>query len=381
MNHYEELGVSPSATTAEIRQAYKSLVRVLHPDQQQDLDMRRLSELQLRRLNHLYQVLSDPEQRRIYDLGLQQYLPALRHNGSPHDMRQEVAWSDISRVRLRLRIKPGAVVWILIGMIALGSAIFWIRWPEPAQPSRQAREQSQTVDLAATPATGSNGTPVRTVTARPASPASEPAQKREPAYESSRQDRKGHTVLSVPERSTAGPVQAAALRTPQNENPLPAATRPRTESPEVAAIVPTVPAVAPKNADPPPPPILKAQSVSVSGKWLYVPRTEDGKTSLYPPEYIELRINNRAGFLRGKYYGKYRVSDRAISSEINFQFEGRQGDAVSILPWTGNNGSKGEMRLKRLTNESIEVNWITTTFGQTNTLASGTAVLYRSDPP
>ncbi len=381
MNHYEELGVSPSATTAEIRQAYKSLVRVLHPDQQQDLDMRRLSELQLRRLNHLYQVLSDPEQRRIYDLGLQQYLPALRHNGSPHDMRQEVAWSDISRVRLRLRIKPGAVVWILIGMIALGSAIFWIRWPEPAQPSRQAREQSQTVDLAATPATGSNGTPVRTVTARPASPASEPAQKREPAYESSRHDRKGHTVLSVPERSTAGPVQAAALRTPQNENPLPAATRPRTESPEVAAIVPTVPAVAPKNADPPPPPILKAQSVSVSGKWLYVPRTEDGKTSLYPPEYIELRINNRAGFLRGKYYGKYRVSDRAISSEINFQFEGRQGDAVSILPWTGNNGSKGEMRLKRLTNESIEVNWITTTFGQTNTLASGTAVLYRSDPP
>ena len=380
--------MSPSATTAEIRQAYKSLVRVLHPDQQQDQDMRRLSELQLRRLNHLYQVLSDPEQRRTYDLSLQ-YLPAVRPNGSPHDMRQEVAWSDISRVRVRLRIEPGAVVWILIGTIALGSAIFWIRWPEPPPPARQARERLQSADSAAAQATGSNGTPVRTVTARTAGPASEPEGKRERGYESPRQDRGEHAARStqekprtVPERSSAGPAQAAALRTPQNENQLPAATRPRTESPEVAAIAPTAPGVAPKNADPsPPPPILKAQSVSVSGKWLYVPRTDDLKTSLYPPEYIELRINNRAGFLRGRYYGKYRVSDRAISSEINFQFEGRQGEAVSILPWAGNNGSKGEMRLKRLSDESIEVNWITTTFGQTNTLASGTAVLYRSDPP
>jgi hypothetical protein len=91
-------------------------------------------------------------------------------------------------------------------------------------------------------------------------------------------------------------------------------------------------------------------------------------------------INNRAGMLRGRYYGKYRVSDRAISSEINFRFEGRQGDGVSVLPWAASNGSKGEMRLKRLSDESIEVNWITTSFGQANTLASGTAVLYRADP-
>ena len=36
MNFYEELGVARSASIAEIQQAYKALVRILHPDQQQD---------------------------------------------------------------------------------------------------------------------------------------------------------------------------------------------------------------------------------------------------------------------------------------------------------------------------------------------------------
>ena len=36
MNHYEELGIESDAPVEEIRQAYKTLVRLLHPDGQTD---------------------------------------------------------------------------------------------------------------------------------------------------------------------------------------------------------------------------------------------------------------------------------------------------------------------------------------------------------
>ena len=390
MNHYEELGVSPSATTVEIRQAYKSLVRVLHPDQQQDENLRRLSALQLRRLNDLFQILSDPEQRRAYDLSLQRYLPVVRHNGTPEtEAPKEVAWSDIGRVRLRLRIPPGVMVWLLIGTIALGSAIVWLRSPAPPEAWSLARERSQALDSTGVKTAPEEGhSAISDASARPDDPVNDPRKKSEaqsapvpredvPAperkYDPRKQEGKTRTAGPAADPAFIGAAQAAISKSGQPANTQ--ETGPR------AAVVETAAAVPPNIAETPDPPaILKPVSTSISGKWLYVPTSEDGKKTLYAPEYIELRINNRAGQVRGRYYGKYRVSDRAISSEINFQFEGRQGDTVSVLPWAGNNGSKGELRLKRLSAESLEVNWITTTFGQSNTLASGTAVLYRSDP-
>src|SRR5947209_5771012 len=99
MNHYEELGVSRSASSAEIRQAYKALVRVLHPDQQQDEHLRRLSALQLRRLNHIVEVLTDPAQRRQYDLTLDGVLAALAFQESPVRMAAVPALR-LSRMRL-----------------------------------------------------------------------------------------------------------------------------------------------------------------------------------------------------------------------------------------------------------------------------------------
>src|SRR6266536_368546 len=70
MDYYEEFGVERTAGREEIRQAYKRLVRLLHPDQCRDNEVRRLADLQMKRLNGILQKLTDPVERTRYDVQL-----------------------------------------------------------------------------------------------------------------------------------------------------------------------------------------------------------------------------------------------------------------------------------------------------------------------
>src|SRR5579872_4908749 len=70
MDYYEELGVDRAASPDEIRQAYKRLVRLLHPDRCTDEQMRPLAELQVKRLNEILSVLTNVQERAGYDRGL-----------------------------------------------------------------------------------------------------------------------------------------------------------------------------------------------------------------------------------------------------------------------------------------------------------------------
>ncbi|MEH2121459.1 J domain-containing protein [Nostoc sp.] len=66
-NHYETLKVSPSASLAEIKQAYRRLVKLFHPDSNQETADRE----QIIRINAAYEVLGDNQNRRNYDQELQ----------------------------------------------------------------------------------------------------------------------------------------------------------------------------------------------------------------------------------------------------------------------------------------------------------------------
>ncbi len=65
-NHYQTLGVNHWAEPAEIKQAYRRLVKVHHPDRNQHKD----NHEQMVAINQAYAVLSNPQARAKYDQSL-----------------------------------------------------------------------------------------------------------------------------------------------------------------------------------------------------------------------------------------------------------------------------------------------------------------------
>lgn len=62
-DHYHTLEVSPTASQTEIKQSYRRLVKLFHPDRNQTA----LSHERITQLNAAYEVLGDPKSRRSYD--------------------------------------------------------------------------------------------------------------------------------------------------------------------------------------------------------------------------------------------------------------------------------------------------------------------------
>jgi curved DNA-binding protein CbpA len=70
--HYEELGVAPGASAAEIRAAYVALARQHHPDRMGTSaeSVRAEAAARMARVNAAWTVLSDPARRASYDARL-----------------------------------------------------------------------------------------------------------------------------------------------------------------------------------------------------------------------------------------------------------------------------------------------------------------------
>jgi hypothetical protein len=65
-NYYQILGVSQFAETSEIKRAFRQKAKNLHPD----VNSTNGAHKQFQRINEAYQVLKDPEKRRLYDARL-----------------------------------------------------------------------------------------------------------------------------------------------------------------------------------------------------------------------------------------------------------------------------------------------------------------------
>lgn len=68
-NYYEILEVNKNASPEIIEKAYKTLVKKYHPDLQED-NMKKIYEEKIKKINEAYDVLSNSEKRKNYDLNL-----------------------------------------------------------------------------------------------------------------------------------------------------------------------------------------------------------------------------------------------------------------------------------------------------------------------
>src|SRR3984885_2505736 len=63
-DYYESLGVSRTASDAEIKKSFRKLAREFHPDVAKD---KKRAEEKFKEINEAYEVLSDPAKRKKYD--------------------------------------------------------------------------------------------------------------------------------------------------------------------------------------------------------------------------------------------------------------------------------------------------------------------------
>lgn len=358
---YEELGVASTASPEEIREAFRALARILHPDQHTDPQLKKIAEAQMRKVNRAYAVLSNVEARHQYDESLHEdFLPPIAQ--------------DRALLAPTLKQQAGRVAWAVSILCAAGLIIWFAAENNPAQPNRTP-EPVLPAQAAAAP-TEPSTTPA-------ADQASQIANLRsELRAMTVERDAAIHEISRLRKAENAQP-PAVEPDTEIAESRLPASgtitepTSPPRFSPPVAS------APAPRPASATTPRIEKSSTSSgrkLSGFWFYTPPPHGlhNKEPLYPPEYIEATISEDNGTLYGKYRARFVIVDRAISPEVNFTFTGTAtGGTQATLPWTGAGGAKGELTVKLVSENSLRIDWNATELGTRQGLNSGTAVLTR----
>lgn len=362
MNYYEELGVRHDANVDDIRQAFKKLARLLHPDRQVEPSLKSIAERQMQRLGEIVAVLSDPGKRSHYDetLLLANRLPTIYNKPGILISPMPCGWRDSNNGVAEFTFRHW--FWILTGIFVMalstwtflennsaaldpglqraalqGDSTFEDRDRQPAQKADRLQHRMTAVISKAPPIIPAHGIPmaVRAPITTPPEPPSAPALEEIPA-----------SLFTAPE-------------------PLA----------EVAKIAP--PKMPGEN-------ITSLPSVSsLAGRWLYTPQPGDvSESGMYSATYVELLLVEHAGELAGDYRARYNVPDRAVSPEVTFKIRGPAESSTSAtFAWLSGDRAKGLAEMALRAPNVLYVSWWTTEFGRRATLGSGTAVLIRLKAP
>jgi hypothetical protein len=136
ITHYERIGVSPTASRDQIRDAYRRMARRHHPDAR-DGDTTRMAAL-----NEAWRVLSDPARRAMYDVSLRAPAPAGSVRPAPPPVSDDDDFDDDDRPVAHRRggfPLPVALVLVLFAMILVVTAYAYqksgsVNGPAPTIP-------------------------------------------------------------------------------------------------------------------------------------------------------------------------------------------------------------------------------------------------------
>jgi hypothetical protein len=125
--HYDTLGVPADASPAAIREAYRRLARVHHPDHG-EADAGSMASI-----NEAYRVLGDPGRRAVYDAALRGTGSAAGSSSSPTVVRSRTVPPPV------VDMTPARIPWkLMAGMAGIGVAVVLAGAVlyEPADPVR-----------------------------------------------------------------------------------------------------------------------------------------------------------------------------------------------------------------------------------------------------
>jgi hypothetical protein len=371
MDYYTELGVKRDASEREIRQAYRVLVRLLHPDTQTSDDLRLAAERQLSRLNEMFTVLMNADTRRAYDLSLDQdwSLPnpgvppsAMTRSGERPEgvsaMARDASFVAQFALRYWAMILIGAVIFGAAAVSALlhGNS-------EAVAASQTADVQPQSRPSVATKVVA------RTPQEQPPLPNPDVQEDPEPALppaprRSSTQNGNVNSLKTALPSAGNSATQPESLEAGNNAAPVTRASETVTQEPAPARLSP-------------------APVSPFSGNWLYTtdlapPQESDG----YRAIYVELLLSEKDGALSGDYRARYVVPDKAISPQVAFHLQGRaNSDRRARVEWSSASGARGEAELSLSAPGIMDLRWWSTEFGDQPGLNSGTAKLVRQRTP
>lgn len=371
VDYYEELGVPRSASQDDIHHAWKRLARLFHPDLQTDPEMRQTAELQMRRLNHILSVLTQPLERMQYDLMLdrERSAPVLWDEGP---VRRHV-FRDLIRFDLK------AAVWLAGGTLIAG-ILAALMLADLHSGSAVDRAASADVAVAKAP-------PLPDAMDSLESRIDQLRQKFPPPEASP--DKSKNTLEGGPGTVPASPAPVEPPAAPASRSVSPEArpesrgsqqshapeARPTVQADLVRVPAAASPAVRPREATP-----LVQPDSSMTGLWRYNPPKQAArKPGLYVAERVEVGISEESGSLYGYYIAHYRVPHGGLSPDVTFKFSGKFGGDAVTGTWSAMNGNRGEIRLRSLSHNALEVVWVTTHMEHAKSLASGRVTMSRDN--
>jgi molecular chaperone DnaJ len=133
--HYEILGVSPQATAAEIREAYRRLAREHHPDRRA-MSAAVGRAITMPQINEAYRVLHDPSRRAMYDASLRPATPAPARS-QPSTAPSSGSAGSPSMPQFPSHFGPARVPWrslLFFGTLAIVGIVVLAQFTEPGEP-------------------------------------------------------------------------------------------------------------------------------------------------------------------------------------------------------------------------------------------------------